>query len=164
MSDDIIVDSTKIVQHSIKNISRNIKAVFYLAPEMYITKETKWYMSCHSHDNSYATGPVLIKTKIPRFYLKLRIIHSWLIGRDKMGTMCVASKTLWVGKRLEPKVLPWQQHRRCHSVSFVMHISDAKVEENYSRPIFLVEIFLIQCFTVQVDHSVIWSWSKILSA
>ena len=37
---------------------------------MYITKETKWHLSCHCHDNSYAAGPVLIKTKIPRFYLK----------------------------------------------------------------------------------------------
>ena len=69
-SDDVIDHSTKTVQHSIKNISGNIKAVFLnLAPEMYITKETKWQLSCHSHDNSYAPGPVWIKTKIPRFHL-----------------------------------------------------------------------------------------------
>jgi len=37
---------------------------------MYITKETKWHPLCPLHDNSYAIGPVLIKTKIPRFYLK----------------------------------------------------------------------------------------------
>ena len=40
-----------------------------LAPEMYITKETKWHPLCHCHDNSPA-GPVLIKTNITRFYLK----------------------------------------------------------------------------------------------
>ena len=41
-SDDIIDRSTKTVQHSIKNIYGNIKAVFLkLLPEMYITKETK---------------------------------------------------------------------------------------------------------------------------
>jgi len=27
-------------------------------------------------------------------------------------------------------VLPWQQHRKCHSVSFVMFISGAKFEEH----------------------------------
>ena len=35
-------------------------------------------------------------------------------------------------------VLPWQQHRRCHFVSFVMYISGAKFEEhcaNVSRDI-----------------------------
>ena len=36
---------------------------------MYITKKTKWQLSCSCHDNSYAAGPVLIKTKIPRFQL-----------------------------------------------------------------------------------------------
>jgi len=36
-------------------------------------------------------------------------------------------------KRLEPKVLPWQQHRRCLSVSFVMHIFGAKFEEHCSN-------------------------------
>ena len=41
-----------------------------LGPEMYITKETKSHLSCCCHDNSYAAGSVLIKTKIPIFYLK----------------------------------------------------------------------------------------------
>ena len=36
-------------------------------------------------------------------------------------------------KRLEPRVLPWQQHSRCHSVSFVMYISGAKFEEHRSN-------------------------------
>ena len=30
-------------------------------------------------------------------------------------------------------MLPWQQHRRCHSVSFVMYISGAKCEEHCSN-------------------------------
>jgi len=59
-----------------------------------------------------------------------------------MGTMHVPSKTLcptlkggkwgysiFHRKRLEPKVLPWQQHSRCHSVSFVMYIAGAGFEE-----------------------------------
>ena len=36
-------------------------------------------------------------------------------------------------KRLEPKVLPWQQHGRCQSVYFVMYISGAKFEEHCSN-------------------------------
>ena len=36
---------------------------------MNITKETKWQLSCRCHDNSFAAGPVLITTKIPRFHL-----------------------------------------------------------------------------------------------
>ena len=36
-------------------------------------------------------------------------------------------------KRLEPRVLPWQQHSRCHSVSYVMYIFDAKFEEHCSN-------------------------------
>jgi len=33
-------------------------------------------------------------------------------------------------KRLEPRVLSWQQHCRFHSVSFVIYISGAKFEEH----------------------------------
>ena len=62
-----------------------------------------------------------------------------------MRTMCVPSKTLWPTlngykwgylvfhrKRLEPRVLPWQQHSRCHSVSFIimMYIAGTKFEEH----------------------------------
>ena len=36
-------------------------------------------------------------------------------------------------KRLEPRVLPWQQYSRCHFVSFVMYISDAKFEDHCSN-------------------------------
>ena len=43
-----------------------------LAPEMCIVKETKRDTLCRCHDNGYAAGRVLIKTKILRFYLKQR--------------------------------------------------------------------------------------------
>ena len=36
-------------------------------------------------------------------------------------------------KRLEPRVLPWQQYSRRHFVSFVMHISGAKFEDHCSN-------------------------------
>ena len=68
--DDVIDRSTKAVQHSIKNISGNIKAVFLkLCTRNIHQKETKLELSYRCHDNSYAAGPVLIRTKIPRFYL-----------------------------------------------------------------------------------------------
>ena len=49
-------------------------------------------------------------------------------------------------------MLPWQQHRRCHSVSFVMYISDAKFEEhcsNISRDI-LDSVFYCSTGTIYV--------------
>ena len=36
-------------------------------------------------------------------------------------------------ERMEPRVLPWQQYRRCHFVSFVMHISGVKFEQHCSN-------------------------------
>ena len=77
---------------------------------MYITKET-----------SYAAGPILIKTKIPRFHLTQgSSTPNNLMGR--VGTMSVPRKTPCLTqkgckwgylvlhrKRLEPSVLPWQQ-------------------------------------------------------
>ena len=36
-------------------------------------------------------------------------------------------------QRLEPNVLPWQQHSRHHSFSFVMYISGAKFEKHCSN-------------------------------
>ena len=75
-----------------------------------------------------------------------------------MGTMCVPNKTLWPTlkgckwgylvfhrKRLEPRVLRWQQHSRCHSVSFVMYIAGAKFEENCFKVIPL-KLFYYQTF------------------
>ena len=63
-----------------------------------------------------------------------------------MRVMCVPRKTLcptykrckwgqllFHRKRLEPRVLPWQQHSRCQFVSFVMYISGAKFEEHFSN-------------------------------
>ena len=60
-----------------------------------------------------------------------------------MGTMSVPRKTpcptqkgckwgylVLHRKRLEPRVLPWQQYSRCHFVSFVMYISGAKFEDH----------------------------------
>ena len=55
-----------------------------LASGLYITKEAKWHLLCRCHNNSYAAGPVLIKTKIPRFYGKWgSSTHNNLLGIAK---------------------------------------------------------------------------------
>ena len=60
---------------------------------MYITKETKSQLSYHCHDNSYAAGPVLIKTKIPRFHLTQ--------GSSTPNNLMGKVKTMW-----EPCLFP----------------------------------------------------------
>ena len=92
---------------------------------MYITKETKWKLSCRCHYNSSAAGPVLLTTKIPRFHLTQELsTPNNLIGRFKtMWEPCLYrgrplsySKRLqtrifiFYRKRLEERVLPWQQY------------------------------------------------------
>ena len=54
---------------------------------MYITKERKLHPSYRCHDNSYATGPVLIETKIPRFKLKQ--------GSSTPNNLKERIKTIW---------------------------------------------------------------------
>ena len=58
-----------------------------LASALYITKEAIWDLSCRCHDNSYAAGPVLIKTKIPRFYPKQ--------GSCTQNNLMGIVKTIW---------------------------------------------------------------------
>ena len=130
---------------------------------LYITKEAKWHLSCRCHDNSYAAGPVLIKTKITRFYRKRGFsTHNNLMGIVKAiwepyvcrAKLSVPLKKIANGnivffyrKRLEPRVLPWQQHSRCHSVSLVMYISGAKFEERCSNTSGDILDWVLQCFS-----------------
>ena len=70
--DGVMGGSTKTVQNSIKNISRNIRAAFFKLDtrNVHHEKKTKWHQSYHFLDNSCDTGSVFIKIKTPRFYLK----------------------------------------------------------------------------------------------
>ena len=63
-----------------------------MAPEMYIKNKIKrkWHPSCRCHENSFATGPVLFSTKIPRFYL----IEGSSIPYNLMRTVCIPRKIL----------------------------------------------------------------------
>ena len=115
---------------------------------MYITKETKWPLLFRCHDNSYAAGPVLIKTKIRRFHLTQgsstpnnlmgRVKTMWepclFPGRPPVPLKKVANGDIWFlhRKRMEPRVLPWHQYSRCHFASFVMHSSGARFEDHCS--------------------------------
>ena len=130
---------------------------------MYITKETRWQLSCRCHDNSYAAGPVLFATKIPRFHLTQgsptpnnlmgKVKTMWepylFRGRPPCPTQkgCIKGYLVFHRKRLEPRVLPWQQYSGCHFVSFVLYISGAKFEDhcfNISRDILY---WVLYCFS-----------------
>ena len=54
---------------------------------MYITKKTKWRLSCCCHDNSYAAGPVLNTTKILWFHLTQ--------GSSTPNNLMGRVKTMW---------------------------------------------------------------------
>ena len=99
------------------------------------------------------------------FWLRLKFpaIHSQQANgesKDKMGTMYIQGKTLcptlkgwkwrylvFYRKRLESRVLPWQQLRRSHSLPFVMHIYAAKFEEHCSNISRDIVDWVLYCFT-----------------
>ena len=135
-----------------------------LAPEMYITKETKWHPLCCCHDNSYAAGPVLIKTNITRFYLK----QGSSTPNDLMGRV----KSIWESCvfRAKPsvpfrRVVNWHNwffterdwSQKCYHSNntegvslFLLWCTFLVPSLKNTAPIFL-EIFLIWCFAVQME-------------
>ena len=140
---------------------------------MNIAKETKWQFSCRCHDNSYAAGPVLIKTKIPRFHLMQgSSTPNNLMGRVKtMWEPClfrrrppvplkkVANRDIWFFTERD-----WNQGC-CHGnnivgvILFVLWCTFLVPSLKLSALIF-PEIFLIECCTVLVERSVTSSLSS----
>ena len=140
---------------------------------MYIIKKTKWLLSCCCHDNSYAAGPVLITTKIPRFHLTQgSSTPNNLKGRVK--TMCepclfrgrppvplkkVANRDIWFYTERD-----WNQGF-CHGnniagvILFLLWFTFLVPSLKITAPIFL-EIFLIQYFIVLVERSMTSSLSS----
>ena len=131
-----------------------------LAPEMYIIKETQRDPSCRCHDNGYAAGRVLIKTKILRFYLKQR--------SSTLNNLMGRVKTIWEPRvfRARPSV-PFQRvangyiwffterdwsQECCHGnnivgvILFLLWCIFLVPSLKNTAPIFL-EILMIQCFT-----------------
>ena len=135
---------------------------------MYITKETKWQLSCRCHDNSYAAGPVLIKTKIPRFHLTQgsstpnnlmgRVKTMWepclFRGRSPVPLKKVANGDIWFYTDRD-----WNQGC-CHGNNiagvtlFLMWCTFLVPSLKITAPIFL-EIFLIQYFIVFIAQNAI---------
>jgi len=110
----------------------------------------------------YAAGSVLIKTKLPRFYIKQgsstptnlmgrvqTILEPCVFrARPSVPPQKVANGDIWFfTETLEPRVLPWQQHSRCHSVSFVMYISGAKFEETCCNISRVILDWMLCCFS-----------------
>ena len=133
---------------------------------MYITKETNWQLSCCCHDNSYAAGPVLITTKIPRFHLTQ--------GSSTPNNLMGRVKTMWEPFlfRGRPPVLlkkvangdiciftqrDWNQEC-CHGNNIVTVIlfllwCTFLVSSFKNTALIFPEIFLIECCTVLVERS-----------
>ena len=140
---------------------------------MYITKETKWQLSCCCHDNSYAAGPVLITTKISRFHLTHgsstpnnlmgRVKTMWepclFRGRPPVSLKKVANGDIWFFTERD-----WSQDC-CHSnnivgvILFLLWCTFLFPSLKNTAPIFL-EIFLIQYFIVS---SLLWKAFQISS-
>jgi len=74
---------------SIENNSRNIKAVFFKlgTSNVHHKRNIMTPIMPFCHDNSYATGSLLITAKIPRFYLKQ--------GSSTPTNLMERVKTIW---------------------------------------------------------------------
>ena len=140
----------KVVKYWINYISGNIKAVFL---KLGITKETKWHPLCFCHDNSLATGAVLIKKlKFPEpstpHNLLMVVEIKWelflfqvapfvSIQGLQMGIFVFWTERDWSWKSCYGNTL------RVSFVSFVMHIYAAKFQEHC-----FPEVLFIQYFTI----------------
>ena len=114
---------------------------------MYITKETKWQLPCRCRDNSYAAGPVLIKTKIPRFHLTQgSFTPNNLMGRVKtMWEPCLCPGRPPVSLKMVAKGDIWFYTERdwnqgcCHgnniagAILFLLWCTVAKFEDHCSN-------------------------------
>ena len=78
-----------------------------LTPDMNISRETKRRLSCCCHDYGYAVGRVLIKSKIPRFYLKQ--------GSSTPNSLMGRVKTIWEPCVFRPRSsVPFQRVSNVH--------------------------------------------------
>ena len=136
-----------------------------LASGLYITKEAKWHLSCRCHDSSYAAGPVLIKTKITRFYRKRgSSTHNNLMGIVKAiwePCVCRAKPSVPLKKIANGNIgffteRDWSREC-CHGnnivgvILFLLWCTFLVPSLKNTAPI-LLEILLIECCTVLVNH------------
>ena len=136
-----------------------------LAPEMYIVKEIKRDPLCCCHDNGYAAGRVLIKTKILRFYLKQRSSTlNNLMGRVKtIWEPCVfrarpsvpfqrvANGHIWFFTERDWSQECYHGNKMVGVILFLLCCIFLVPSLKNTAPIFL-EILMIRCFTFQVKR------------
>ena len=153
-----------MVKYWIKNILDQCSS--NLAPEMYITKDTKWHLWCCCHDNSFAAGPVLIKIEIPSFCLyqvlstpsnlmrRVKTIREQCLfsARPSVALKRVGNGNIWFLSESD-----WGQESShgkgttgviLFRLWFILLLPRLKI----TAPIFL-EIFLIQYLTILVVQS-----------
>ena len=132
---------------------------------LYITKEAKWHPSCRCYDNSYAAGPVLIETKTTRFYRKLgSSTHNNLMGIVEAiwePYVCRAKPSVPLKKIANGDICFFTERdwsRECCQgnnivgvVLFLLWCTFLVPSLKNSAPI-LLEILLIECCTVLVNH------------
>ena len=137
-----------------------------MAPEINISKETKWQLSCCCRDSSYAAGPVLITIKIPRFHLTQgSSTPNNLMGRVKTmwepclfrGRPPVSLKKVANGDICFFTERDWNQGC-CHGnniVAVILFLLWCTFLVPSLKIIALIfpEIFLIECCTVLVEWS-----------
>ena len=144
-----------------------------LAPETNIIKEGKWHPSCCCHDNSYAAGPVLIRTKIPRFYLKQgSSTPNNLMGRVKtiwepcvfevipsVPLLRVGNGDIWFSTERD-----WGQEcyhgNKLEGVILFLLWCTFLVPSLKNTALIFLEIFVIECCTVLVEPSMTSSLSS----
>ena len=86
-SDDVIGGTTKTAQHSIKNISRNIKAVFFKLGTRNVHYKRKKMTPVMPLPRQQLCRWCFFETKIPRFYFKQ--------GSSTPNNLLATVKTIW---------------------------------------------------------------------
>ena len=144
-----------------------------LAPETNIKKERKLHPLCCCHDNSYAAGPVLIKSKIPRFYLKQgsstpsnlmgRVTTIWgpcvFRARPSVPLERVGNGDIWFSTERD-----WSQAcyhgNNLEGVNLFLLWCTFLVPSLKNTAAIFLEILLIECCTVLVEPSMMSSLSS----
>ena len=125
-----------------------------LGTRIYITNETEWHLFCRCHDNSYVAGPVLITTKIPRFYLEQgSSTPNDLIGRVTCKTIIIGGIWFFFGcsqKETRALINYYCHVSNIHAVHVFLFLlwCSVLVSSLKSTAQIILEIFLIYSWTI----------------
>ena len=139
---DVVIDrSTKTVQHSIKNISGNIKAMIFklgtrnvhhqrnkMTATILLPWQHPWFQSLSVKKQISPFATLLSGIGgLPRNWHPSHIVVTLPIRLLEVDDPCVRwNLGILAVIKTGPaaKLLSWQRHNSCHFVSFVMYISD----------------------------------------